>query len=81
MAALGLECIDLLCQADALDFFAAWRVVAERLPALPAPGGPLARAWVRALANCVRDAERFPEAAKQVRAPLRGSSAPTRASL
>lgn len=46
MAALGLECISLLCAADALEFFAAWRVVARQLPSLPY-GTLLAPQWVR----------------------------------
>ena len=43
--ALGLRCVALLCEADSLDFYAAWRFVQARFPALPAHPGAAA-AWV-----------------------------------
>ena len=42
VASLGLAAIADLCAVDALDFYAAWRVVHQRLPRLPP--GPLAAA-------------------------------------
>ncbi|KAK9824076.1 hypothetical protein WJX72_007541 [[Myrmecia] bisecta] len=65
VAALGLECIGLLCEADALDFYAAWRVVHARCPRLPAR--PLvAREWVALLAHGGLDAAVYPDRAAAV---------------
>ena len=60
VAALGLEAVSALCEADALDFFGAWRVVHAALPALPAPPR-LAAAWVGLLAHSALDAAAHPE--------------------
>ena len=35
VAALGMEAMSLLCEADTLDFYAAWRVVQQQFPTLP----------------------------------------------
>ena len=43
--ALGLQCIELLCEADCLDFYQAWRVVQENFPTLPRHPATAA-AWV-----------------------------------
>lgn len=43
--ALGLGCISLLCEADSLDFYKAWRVVQARFPSLPDHPNTAA-AWV-----------------------------------
>lgn len=46
MQAIALDCIQLLCEADVLEFYAAWRVVHRALPRLPEHAGAAA-AWVR----------------------------------
>ena len=43
--ALALEAISLLCASDALEFYAAWRVVTKQLPDMP-PGSLLGAQWV-----------------------------------
>lgn len=43
--ALALRCISLLCEADSLDFYKAWRVVQAAFPSLPAHP-QTAAAWV-----------------------------------
>lgn len=61
----GLACVALLCEAGALEFYAAWRVVQAAVPKLPSdPGG--AAAWVRLLAGGALDADLHPEAAASV---------------
>ncbi|KAK9836092.1 hypothetical protein WJX81_000611 [Elliptochloris bilobata] len=65
VAALGLEGVGALCEADALDFYGAWRVVHAALPALPAPPR-LAAAWVGLLAHGALDAAAHPEKAGAV---------------
>lgn len=51
MQAIGLDCIALLCEADVLEFYTAWRVVHRSLPRLPEHAGTAA-AWVRAMPGC-----------------------------
>ena len=46
MVAAGLDCVALLCEADVLEFYAAWRVVHRALPRLPEHPAAAA-AWVR----------------------------------
>ncbi|GAB4813990.1 hypothetical protein N2152v2_001036 [Parachlorella kessleri] len=61
--ALGLRCIELLCEADCLDFYKAWRVVQARFPSLPSHPAAAA-AWVALLAQGVLDADVYPEVAR-----------------
>ncbi len=65
VAALGLEGVGALCAADALDFYAAWRVVHAALPDLPA-APRLAAAWVGLLAHGALDAAARPDQAAGV---------------
>lgn len=46
VVAAGLDCVALLCEADVLEFYAAWRVVHRALPRLPEHPAAAA-AWVR----------------------------------
>ncbi len=72
VASLGLAAIADLCAVDALDFYAAWRVVHQRLPRLPP--GPLAAAeWVGMLQHGTLDALVQPERAAAILDLLRGA--------
>ena len=46
VVAVALDCVALLCEADVLEFYAAWRVVYRSLPRLPEHPAAAA-AWVR----------------------------------
>ncbi|KAI8466909.1 MAG: hypothetical protein J3K34DRAFT_524154 [Monoraphidium minutum] len=64
-AAMALDGLAALCADDAVDFYAAWRVVAGAAPRPPA--APLAAArWVALLGCGALDAEAHPEAAAAV---------------
>ena len=65
VAAVGLDCIALLCEADVLEFYGAWRVVHRRLPRLPDHPGAGA-AWLRLLGGGALDAAVQPEAAAAI---------------
>ncbi|KAK9819111.1 hypothetical protein WJX74_003105 [Apatococcus lobatus] len=72
VSSLGLAAIADLCAVDALDFYAAWRVVHQRLPRLPA--GPLAAAqWISMLQHGTLDALVQPERAAAIVELLRGA--------
>ncbi len=65
IACLGLAAIADLCAVDALDFYAAWRVVHQKLPRLPA--GPLAATeWISMLQHGTLDALVQPERAAAI---------------
>lgn len=65
MQAAGLDCIALLCEADVLEFYAAWAVVHRRLPRLPEHPAAAA-AWVRLLGAGGLDAAVQPDAAAAI---------------
>lgn len=70
---LGLAAIADLCAVDALDFYAAWRVVHQRLPRLPP--GPLAAAqWIGMLQHGTLDALVQPERAAAIVELLRSAA-------
>ena len=63
--ALAMEAIASMCEADALDFYLAFKVVAKRAPA--APDDPLvASRWAALLAHGAADADARPDAAAAV---------------
>lgn len=66
VAALGLECVILLCSADTLDFYAAWAVVQQQFPGLPRDRPLAARKWVALLGHGALDAAAEPERAAAV---------------
>ena len=59
VVAAGLDCVALLCEADVLEFYAAWRVVHRALPRLPEHPAAAA-AWVRSSMMCVVAVHRWP---------------------
>ncbi|KAI3425383.1 hypothetical protein D9Q98_009147 [Chlorella vulgaris] len=63
--AAGLECVALLCEADVLEFYAAWRVVHAALPRLPEHPAAAA-AWVRLLGQGGLDAAVQPTSAAAI---------------
>ena len=63
VAALGIDCIALMCEADALDFYKAWPIVWHIFPTLPSERPLVAKAWVALLAHGQLDAKAFPEKA------------------
>ena len=63
VAALGLQSIALMCEADALDFYAAWPIVCRIFPTLPRERLLVAKSWVALLAYGQLDAKAFPERA------------------
>jgi hypothetical protein len=65
VAALGLQALALLCEADELDFYGAWAVVHKRLPDIPM-SPILAREWVGLLQYGALDADVYPERAAAV---------------
>ncbi|PRW05754.1 RST1 isoform X1 [Chlorella sorokiniana] len=65
VAALGLDCVAMLCEADVLEFYAAWRVVHRELPRLPEHPAAAA-AWVRLLGGGGLDAAVQPDAAAAI---------------
>lgn len=65
VAALGLQALAAMCDADELDFYGAWAVVHKLLPDVP--GAPvLAREWVSLLQYGSLDAEVYPDRAAAV---------------
>ncbi|KAL4440636.1 hypothetical protein ABPG75_003637 [Micractinium tetrahymenae] len=63
--AIALDCIALLCEADVLEFYAAWRLVHRQLPRLP-DHPTAAAAWVRLLGSGGLDAAVQPDAAAAI---------------
>lgn len=63
VAALALESIALMCEADALDFYKAWPVVCSIFPTLPRERPTVAAQWAALLAHGQLDAKAFPERA------------------
>lgn len=64
IAAMGLECISLMCKADALDFYKAWPVVCHQFTDPPSERPLVAAKWVALLADGHLDAKAFPEKAQ-----------------
>lgn len=62
---LGMESIHSLCEDDTLDFYAAWRFLSKRFPALPEQPRT-ARGWILVQSGASLDADFYPEAAKEV---------------
>ena len=62
---LGLNSIHSLCEDDTLDFYAAWRFLSKRFPALPEQPRT-ARGWILVQAGASLDADVYPEAAREV---------------
>ena len=63
VAALGLESIALMCEADALDFYKAWPIICRNFPTLPTARPVVAKHWVALLAHGQLDAKAFPDRA------------------
>eukprot|EP00854_Cymbomonas_tetramitiformis_P002639 gene2639-3405_t len=71
VVALGLECLTLLCAADFIDFYTAWRVVRRIIPTVPkAPVA--ARQWVAFLSCGAMDARVHEEASRALVGQLWG---------
>ena len=63
VAALGLDSVALMCEADALDFYTAWPIICRSFPTLPRERALIAKSWVALLAHGQLDAKSFPERA------------------
>ena len=63
VAALAIDCIALMCEADALDFYKAWPIVWHIFPTLPKERPLVAKAWVALLTHGQLDVKAFPEKA------------------
>ena len=66
VAALALECLALLCEADALDFYKAWPVVCKQFPTIPKDRPAVAEQWVALLGHGHLDARAYPERAAAI---------------
>ncbi len=67
VVSLGLDALRTLCADDFVDFWGAWRVVAELHPAPPGGGRGIAAAmWVALLGEGALDVEAWPDKAPPV---------------
>jgi len=64
--AIGLETIEVLCEADALEFYPALKIITKYMPTRPKDSRLLAKRWLRILKLGVADADIFPEAGSLV---------------
>ena len=64
--AIGLETIEVLFQAEALDFYPAFKIVTKEMPTRPKDSNLVAKRWLRLLKYGVEDADVVPEASSLV---------------
>ena len=64
--AIGLETIEVLFQAEALDFYPAFKIVTKEMPTRPKDSNLVAKRWLRLLKYGVEDADVVPEAGSLV---------------